>query len=180
MTRNVWMLILTVALVAMPAMAQDETTPAPADPGTAIGSDDPTVVPAGDMPAGDAPAGDGAEGAPADAPGGDEKPAEGEGQPKKGMDWTFPAIIIGVLVMMFFFSSRSKRKQESKRREMLSAISKGDKVTSIGGICGTVVDTREDEIVVKVDESTRMRFARWAIRGVGDEGKSENPEGEKK
>jgi len=168
------MLILTVALVAMPALAQDDDA-APADPGTAIGSDDPVAVPAGD-----APAGDGADGAPAegDAPGGDDAPAEGEEQ--KGMDWTFPAIIIGVLVLMFFFSSRTKRKQEAKRREMLSAISKGDKVTSIGGICGTVVDTREDEIVVKVDESTRMRFARWAIRGVGDTGKSENPQDEKK
>ena len=65
---------------------------------------------------------------------------------------------------------------------MLAALSKGDKVTSIGGICGTVIEAREDEIVVKVDETNnvRMRFARWAIRGVGDAARSEKPEHDRK
>jgi len=37
------------------------------------------------------------------------------------------------------------------------------------------VEVREDEVVVKVDETNnvRMRFARWAVRGVGDEAKRE-------
>jgi preprotein translocase subunit YajC len=61
---------------------------------------------------------------------------------------------------------------------MLSALAKGDKVTSIGGICGTVVEVRDDELVVKVDENNnmRLRFARWAIRGAGDQAKSQGPE----
>jgi len=59
---------------------------------------------------------------------------------------------------------------------MLAALKKGDKVTSIGGIVGTIMDVREDEVVVKVDEGNniRMRFARWAIRGIGEKGKDEN------
>ena len=174
MTRSLWILMLTAMLVA-PAFAQDEAAPADGG-GTAIGSDDPSggaVVPAGDAPAGETPAGEApAEGdKPADKPAGDDK--------KPGMDWTFPAIIIGVLVLMFFMSSRSKRKQESKHREMVAALGKGDKVTSIGGICGTVVDTRDDEIVVKIDENTRMRFAPWAIRNIGG-AKGEAVQDEKK
>jgi len=87
-------------------------------------------------------------------------------------------IIIGVFVLFYFMMSRSRRKQESKRREMLSSLKKGDKVTSIGGICGTIVDVKEDEITVKVDEANnvKMRFARWSVRGTGETAKAENPQ----
>jgi preprotein translocase subunit YajC len=60
---------------------------------------------------------------------------------------------------------------------MLSSLRKGDKITTIGGVVGTVMEVRDDEITVKVDESgnVRMKFARWAIRGVGDLAKVESP-----
>ena len=88
----------------------------------------------------------------------------------------FPILNIG---LFFIMSSRGRRKQEAKRREMIASLKKGDKVTSIGGIVGTVVETRDDEIAVKVDESVRKRFARWAIRGVGEQAKTESPEEKK-
>ncbi|MFW6132395.1 MAG: preprotein translocase subunit YajC [Planctomycetota bacterium] len=89
-------------------------------------------------------------------------------------------IILGGFLLLYFWMGRSRRKQEAKRREMLANLKKGDKVTSIGGICGTVVEVREDEVVVKVDENTRMRMARWAVRGVGEEAKTERPEQQNK
>ena len=58
---------------------------------------------------------------------------------------------------------------------MLNELKKGDKITTIGGIVGTVIEVRDDEVTVKVDETNniRMKFARWAIRGVGATAKSE-------
>lgn len=87
-------------------------------------------------------------------------------------------VMIGGMLLLFFWMGRGKRKQETKRREMIAALKKGDKITSIGGVIGTIVDVREDEVVVKVDENNniRMRFARWAVRGVGEEAKTEKPE----
>lgn len=84
----------------------------------------------------------------------------------------------GVFVLMYLFMGRSRRKKESKRREMLGNLQKGDKITTIGGAIGSVIEVREDEVTVKVDETsnTRMKFARWAIRGVGAEAKKEGPE----
>ncbi len=81
--------------------------------------------------------------------------------------------MLGAVALMWFMSSRSRKKQAKKRKDMLSSLSKGDKITSIGGIVGTVIEIREDEVTVKVDDSCRMKFARWAIRGVGEEGKTE-------
>jgi len=82
-------------------------------------------------------------------------------------------LLIGLLIAMFVFSSRSRKKQEAKRREMLDAIKKGDTVTSIGGIIGTVVEVRERDVLIKIDDTTRIKLARWAVRGVGDDSMSE-------
>jgi preprotein translocase subunit YajC len=86
--------------------------------------------------------------------------------------------MVGGFILLYVWMGRSRRKQESKRKEMLAALKKGDKVTSIGGIVGTVIEVREDEITVKVDETNnvRMKFARWAIRGVGEAAKTQGPE----
>ena len=91
-------------------------------------------------------------------------------------------LLIGLLIAMLVFSSRSRKKQEAKRREMLDAIKKGDTVTSIGGIIGTVIELRERDLIIKVDDSTHIKLARWAIRGVGDDSmtEGEKKDGEKK
>ena len=91
--------------------------------------------------------------------------------------WFLP-LMIGLLILMWIWMGRSRRKEQQRRKQMLESLKKGDKVTTIGGIIGTIVEIRDDEIILKVDESAnvRMKFARWAIRGVGPESKSENPQ----
>jgi preprotein translocase subunit YajC len=90
-------------------------------------------------------------------------------------------IMLGVLLLMLFWSSRSRKRQEAKHQQMLAALKKGDKVTSIGGVVGTITEVRDDEIVIKVDETNnvRMHFARWAIRGTGEQAKTQGPEDRK-
>ena len=111
-----------------------------------------------------------------------EEPAGGKAPPagRKGLfdsPWFLP-VMIGGFILLYLWMGRSRRKQESKRKEMLASLKKGDKITSIGGIVGTVIEIREDEVTVKVDETNniRMKFARWAIRGVGDDAKIKAPD----
>jgi preprotein translocase subunit YajC len=72
------------------------------------------------------------------------------------------------LAVLFFLSTRSKKNQERKVQDMLSAIKRGDKIQTIGGIIGTVVEAREHDVLVKVDETnnTKIRFSRKAIHRV--------------
>ncbi len=79
-----------------------------------------------------------------------------------------PGLIVFAIVFMFV-SSRSMRKNEQKRREdMLNALSKNDRVLTHGGIIGTIVAIKDNEIVLKVDESTntKMTFIKDAVRQV--------------
>ena len=111
------------------------------------------------------------------------QPAAGEDQQqtpaiKNPFSGSFIWIMLGGFLLLYFWMSRGRRKKETKRKEMLANLKKGDKVTSIGGIVGTVIEIREDELTVKVDENNnvRIRFARWAVRGIGEEAKVEKPE----
>lgn len=90
-------------------------------------------------------------------------------QRRKGMgNWQL-LVPIGLLLLLFVFMGRKPKKEQKKREEMLANLKKGDKVTSIGGIVGTIIEVRDAEVTVKVDESSnaRMKFARWAIRSTG-------------
>jgi len=95
--------------------------------------------------------------------------AQGEGGTGKApsfMDFLPLYAIMGVIFYLVFFRPQSK---ERKRREtMLSAIKKNDKVVTAGGIIGTVTSTKDDEITLKVDESTntKITFSRAAIQKV--------------
>lgn len=82
--------------------------------------------------------------------------------------WLMP-LAIGGVILVWVFMGRKGKKSEKQRKEMLANLKKGDKVTSIGGIVGTVLTVRERDVTVKIDEgsNTKMRFARWAIRTVG-------------
>jgi len=103
-------------------------------------------------------------------------------QPPSGMENYLLPVLLGGVVLMWIWMGRGRRKQEAKRKEMLSNLKKGDKIVSIGGIIGTVIEAKPEEITVKVDETNnvRMKFARWAIRGVGEDARTTSPDDDKK
>jgi preprotein translocase subunit YajC len=76
--------------------------------------------------------------------------------------------LVLVVMVILIFSAITGRRQEKKRRELLSSVKKYDKVVTIGGLIGTVVELRDDEVVLKVDDhsSTKIRFTRSSIQHV--------------
>jgi preprotein translocase subunit YajC len=77
-----------------------------------------------------------------------------------------PLIII--IVVFWWVMSRGQRKKQQQYAQMLAALKRNDRVQTVGGIIGTVVDVRDDEVVLKVDETNnvKVRFARSAIKEV--------------
>ncbi|QOJ01472.1 MAG: preprotein translocase subunit YajC [Phycisphaeraceae bacterium] len=70
-------------------------------------------------------------------------------------------LLLFMIVMMFM----SGRREKKKRQELLAAIKRGDVVQTIGGAIGTIVDIRDNEVVLKFEEG-RVRFNKTAIQGV--------------
>lgn len=71
-----------------------------------------------------------------------------------------------VIAIFYFMFIRPQRKRDKEAKEMLSAMKKGDRVVTIGGIHGTIVTVKDNTVVVKVDDSTRIEFSKNAISTV--------------
>ncbi len=71
----------------------------------------------------------------------------------------YSLILLGLLVVfMYFILFRGPKKREQEQRKMLQSLKKNDKVRTIGGIIGTITDVSDDEITLKVDESTNTKI----------------------
>jgi len=77
----------------------------------------------------------------------------------------FPMIIMIMALYFFIVILPGKRRQERERTETLNKMEKGTEVLTIGGIYGTVISVHpeKDEIVVKVDDGTRLRMTKNSI-----------------
>ena len=91
----------------------------------------------------------------------------GPGQPKGFLQGPQGfVLLIGFTILMFFFVLRGPRKQKQQHKQMVQSLKKNDRVRTIGGIIGTVVDIKDDEIVLKVDESNNTKI-HIAISAIG-------------
>jgi preprotein translocase subunit YajC len=91
--------------------------------------------------------------------------------------WAGPMMpFILLILLMYVFMFRSKKGQEKKRQDLINALKKGDEVQTIGGEFGRVMETRDDRVLVKVDESsnTKIWYARSAIHKVVGAEKAES------
>ena len=66
--------------------------------------------------------------------------------------------MLPVLLVYMFFMFRGPKKKQQEHNKMVSSLAKNDRVRTIGGIFGTVLDVRDDEIVLKIDESTNTKI----------------------
>ena len=82
-------------------------------------------------------------------------------------------LMAGLLLLMYFFMMKGNKNKERERQQMLELLKKGDRVQTIGGILGTVIETREGEVLLKVDESSNAKiwFTRAAIHKIRTEEK---------
>jgi len=98
-------------------------------------------------------------------------PAGPGGAPASGIGGFIRSPMFLLMMMFVVFYGviiRGNRKEKKKKADMLSAVERNDRVLTIGGIIGTVVQVKDDELVVKIDESTntKINILRSAVRQV--------------
>ena len=83
-----------------------------------------------------------------------------------------------VIVIFYFLIIRPQNKKKKETQNMLSSLQKNDKVATIGGIRGIVTAVKENTVVLKVDEATKLEFSKSAISNVlerKDEAQEDTP-----
>ena len=73
-------------------------------------------------------------------------------------------MMVLMLVIFYFMLIRPENKRKKEAEQMRASVKKGDKVTTIGGIVGTVVDVKENNIVIETSaDQVRIEIAKWAL-----------------
>lgn len=77
------------------------------------------------------------------------------------------AIILVFVAAMYFVLIKPQKKKDKETAEMRNNVQVGDEIVTIGGICGKVVKTKDESIVIQVGaDKTKIEFKRWAISSV--------------
>lgn len=75
--------------------------------------------------------------------------------------------ILLLIPVLYLVMIRPQQKRQKQWQEMLSSIKPGDRVTTAGGIRGTIISMKEDAIILKVaPDGIKMEVAKSAIASV--------------
>jgi len=84
------------------------------------------------------------------------KPAEGAGI------WGNVLLFGGMAVIMYFFMIRPQMKRQKEAKNFRESLSKGDKVVTIGGVHGTILEISETNVLIKA-EDCKLRIEKSAL-----------------
>lgn len=75
--------------------------------------------------------------------------------------------MVAFFALMYFLIIRPQKKKNQQLTDMRSSIKKGDEVVTIGGIVGTVLSLKEDDVVLEVGSArVKLKFKKWAISSI--------------
>ena len=89
-------------------------------------------------------------------------------------------MLVAMFAIFYFMLIRPENKRKKQAEEMRNSLKKGDKITTIGGIIGTIVFVGTDTLVIETgDDRVRLEVTKWAISNTGVQ-TSEQAENKKK
>ena len=84
--------------------------------------------------------------------------------PKNPIVQFLPFVVI--FAIFYFLLIMPMRKRQKKHQEMLTKLSKGDRVVTSGGLFGTVVEVQGDRVILRVAENVKLEVALSAVAGL--------------
>lgn len=80
-----------------------------------------------------------------------------------GLVGMLPMLLI-MVALFYFMLIRPENKRKKEAEQLRSAMKNGDKITTIGGITGTVVDVKSDRFVIETGaDQVRLEMMKWAL-----------------
>ena len=84
--------------------------------------------------------------------------------------------LVLIVVVFYFFMIRPQVKKSKDQKKYIEALKKGDKILTIGGIYGKIVEMREDAtIIMEVEDGTKMKISKNAVSQDASATLNQNP-----
>jgi preprotein translocase subunit YajC len=72
--------------------------------------------------------------------------------------------LIAIVVVFYFFMIRPQMKKAKEQKKYIEALKKGDKILTIGGIYGKIVEVRDDAtIIMEIEDGSKMKISKNAV-----------------
>ena len=83
----------------------------------------------------------------------------------QGLASLVPLLVL--IVLMYFLMIRPQRKKDKQTQDMRKSLQVGDEIVTIGGICGKIVKTKDETIVIQVGaDKVKFEMMRWSVSTV--------------
>lgn len=83
--------------------------------------------------------------------------------PAGGGSWTMFLLLGGMFVIMYFLMIRPQSKRRKEHQALVSGLSKGDEVVTVGGITGHVTKVEEGFVKVRVANNVEVRVQKSSV-----------------
>ena len=68
-----------------------------------------------------------------------------------------------IFVVMWLFMIRPQQKRQKQLNEFRNNLSKGDKVVTVGGIYGTIVEVNENKVLLEIDKDVKIKVDKASL-----------------
>lgn len=88
----------------------------------------------------------------------------------------FSTLLMFVLIIAIFYFMilRPQQKRQKEREKLLSAVKKGDKIITAGGLHATVAGLDDKTVLLQVAEGVKLKFERSSISSVVKEAEGDS------
>ena len=87
--------------------------------------------------------------------------ANGDG--KSGSGYSMFIFLAAMILIFYFFMIRPQRKKEKDAQSFRASLQKGDKIVTIGGVHGKIIDVQDATFTVEMEGGSKMKIEKSAV-----------------
>ena len=81
----------------------------------------------------------------------------------QGSGWAGMIPFILIIVIIYFLMIRPQNKKAKEHQKMLTELKKGDRVVTIGGVYGNIVEVKEKTFIMKISANTDIEVLKSSV-----------------
>ena len=88
-------------------------------------------------------------------------PAGGPGpepQPPEGLLGNPLVLLVMGFAFIYFFLIRPQKREQDEKQRLLDSLKKNDKVVTTSGIFGTIVNLKDNEVTLRIDDQAKVKI----------------------
>lgn len=93
--------------------------------------------------------------------------AYAQGAPVQGPAQANPIMslmpIIVIFIIFYFLLIRPQKKAQEDHKKLISTLKKNDEIVTTGGIHGTIVNVKDNTLVLKIDDNVKMEIQKSSV-----------------